>query len=184
MHTRQTGRQCVEHTGGLALAASNARKRRLSLVIIAAIADSRRMRGSSRRSPGAWMRPLCLLLLLPWGASAFFRPSASSRSGDLLLQQQQQRLWRSYSPGAAGGARAVKASSSESGTEGRKRRVKREQPVVVEEEVKDINVVLTHAICDFDSLASAVGLAKLWAHQVGGVGVGMGRADRACCRSS
>lgn len=28
------------------------------------------------------------------------------------------------------------------------------------------NVVLTHAICDFDSLAAAVGLAKLWTLQV------------------
>ena len=34
---------------------------------------------------------------------------------------------------------------------------------------EDVNVVLTHAICDFDSLASAVGLAKLWSHQVGRV---------------
>lgn len=29
-----------------------------------------------------------------------------------------------------------------------------------------INVVMTHAICDFDSLASAVGLAKVWSHMV------------------
>ena len=34
------------------------------------------------------------------------------------------------------------------------------------ERVESLNVVLTHAICDFDSLASAVGLAKFWAHQV------------------
>lgn len=30
---------------------------------------------------------------------------------------------------------------------------------------EDINVVLTHAIADFDSLAAAVGLAKFWQHQ-------------------
>jgi len=29
-----------------------------------------------------------------------------------------------------------------------------------------INVVMTHAVCDFDSLASAVGLAKVWSHLV------------------
>lgn len=32
-------------------------------------------------------------------------------------------------------------------------------------EKQDINIVLTHAIADFDSLAAAVGLAKLWSHQ-------------------
>lgn len=51
-----------------------------------------------------------------------------------------------------------------------RKRVKREQPLpLVEEQPKeDRNVVLTHAICDFDSLASAVGLAKLWSHQYPG----------------
>ncbi len=44
--------------------------------------------------------------------------------------------------------------------------MKPEKPLVEELEVADLNVVLTHAICDFDSLASAVGLAKLWSHQV------------------
>lgn len=51
-----------------------------------------------------------------------------------------------------------------------RKRVRREQPLpLVEEQPKeDLNVVLTHAICDFDSLASAVGLAKLWSHQYPG----------------
>jgi hypothetical protein len=81
------------------------------------------------------------------------------------------------------------AASAPEACKGR-RRVKREQPQVEEEaaaEVKDLNVVLTHAICDFDSLASAVGLAKLWSHQVRGqmaepgmLHAGMGSFAAAC----
>lgn len=103
----------------------------------------------------------------PHGAAGPLRAMEASRSGSEVGAKE-----KGGPPSAGAAPEACK---------GRKR-VKREQtlPLVEEQPKEDLNVVLTHAICDFDSLASAVGLAKLWSHQVGadaGVARGVGLAS-------
>lgn len=82
------------------------------------------------------------------------------RRGDLVRAWQQKQ--QHGVGGGEGEANAAAAAWKE------KKRAKKD-PIVLDDTqtaVQDVNVVLTHAICDFDSLASAVGLAKLWSHQV------------------
>lgn len=115
-------------------------------------------------------------------ALAFFQPSPSSISPSSGLQKTRRRRRHGQQPTSARVWQQVVSSSSSSTAEtpaatagqheNRKKKKKLPPgPFVLAAEgqesavQEDINVVLTHAIADFDSLAAAVGLAKFWQHQ-------------------
>lgn len=103
---------------------------------------------------------------------AFLHPSSSSPSRQVGRTKIRTRIRRHQNP-VGPRHHATQGSAADAPNLTTSAKKKKTPPTFVlakesgedETDKQDINIVLTHAIADFDSLAAAVGLAKLWSHQ-------------------